>query len=81
MGRIKQSKDQIKTFQRNELQMYSLFIIFFRTTQTEYKKWEAKECEKQKKVNLNPVDWTNNPDKYLLELAGSYQAYGNGNGN
>ncbi|CAG7716952.1 unnamed protein product [Allacma fusca] len=48
-----------------------------KVAQSEHKKWEAKECEKQKKINLNPGEWSDNPDKYLLELAGNYKSYGN----
>lgn len=51
-------------------------LCYCSISQNEYKKWEAKECEKQKKVNLNAGAWTDNPDKYLLELAGTYQDYG-----
>ncbi len=50
-------------------------MSFFRTAQTEYKKWEGKQCEKLRKVNINSADWKDNPDKYLLELAGNYRSY------
>jgi hypothetical protein len=37
--------------------------------QREYKKWESRQVEKQRKVKL-PGRWEDNPDRALLELAG-----------
>lgn len=48
-----------------------------RDKQTDLRKWEAKQAEKNKKINLNNPEWKDNPDKYLLELAGSYKSYDN----
>jgi len=48
-----------------------------KSSQKDYRKWEAKECQKQTKINLNSAEWKENPDKYLLELAGNYKSYGN----
>jgi len=38
--------------------------------QLKHKKWEQCQTEKHKKINLNKVDWNENPDRYILELAG-----------
>lgn len=43
--------------------------------QVEIKKHEIKDTEKRRKVNLNTVDWVDNPDRYLLEMAGSRPTY------
>jgi hypothetical protein len=48
-----------------------------KVSQAEQRKWEAKECQKLKKINLNSAEWNDNPDKYLLELGGNYKSYGN----
>lgn len=41
-----------------------------REKQIEQKKWEMDQAEKHKKVNRRAVDWNENPDRYILELAG-----------
>lgn len=38
--------------------------------QVKQKKWEQCQAEKHKKININAVDWNENPDRYILELAG-----------
>ncbi|CAL4066993.1 unnamed protein product [Meganyctiphanes norvegica] len=43
--------------------------------QNEVKLREIKDVEKRRKVNLNSVDWKDNPDRYLLELAGTRSNY------
>ncbi|XP_042862530.1 uncharacterized protein LOC122247364 [Penaeus japonicus] len=43
--------------------------------QVELKKREVKDSENRRKVNLNSVDWVDNPDRYLLELAGGRPTY------
>lgn len=47
-----------------------------RETQTEIKKWQVKEAEKQRAVKMSAADWLDNPDRYLLELGGR-QNYNN----
>lgn len=44
-----------------------------RETQTEIKKWQVKEAEKQRSVKMSAADWLDNPDRYLLELGGRPQ--------
>ncbi|CAL8115588.1 unnamed protein product [Orchesella dallaii] len=48
-----------------------------KVSQHDLRKWEAKQAEKNRKINLSNPEWKDNPDKYLLELAGSYKSYDN----
>ncbi|XP_063220459.1 uncharacterized protein LOC134529867 isoform X2 [Bacillus rossius redtenbacheri] len=41
-----------------------------RNNQHDVKKWQVEQAEQARQVKLNPRDWVNNPDRYLLELAG-----------
>ncbi|CAH0548972.1 unnamed protein product [Brassicogethes aeneus] len=50
-----------------------------RERQLEVKKWEFKEAERQRCVKLNPADWLDHPDRYLLELAGRPQYHTSAN--
>ena len=50
-------------------------LFFTREAQIEMKKHEIKDTEMRKKINLNSVEWADNPDRYLLELAGSRPSY------
>lgn len=43
--------------------------------QVEMKKQAVKDAENARKVKLNAVEWKDNPDRYLLDLAGSRPAY------
>ncbi|XP_069166484.1 uncharacterized protein [Procambarus clarkii] len=43
--------------------------------QTELKKREVKDVENRRKVKLNSSDWLDNPDRYLIELAGTRVSY------
>lgn len=52
-----------------------LLILSFREAQVEQKKREVRDSENRRKVNLNTVDWVDNPDRYLLELAGGRPTY------
>ncbi|XP_076048377.1 uncharacterized protein LOC143029577 [Oratosquilla oratoria] len=46
-----------------------------REFQMEAKTRERREAEKCRRVNLNTVEWKDNPDRYLLELAGGRPNY------
>lgn len=52
----------------------TIYTFIFREKQLEYKKLVAKDVEKRRKVNI-PLDWKDNPDRYLLELAGKRPNY------
>ncbi|XP_046682755.1 uncharacterized protein LOC124369080 [Homalodisca vitripennis] len=41
-----------------------------REMQLDIKKWEVKQAERQRVVKLSANEWTDHPDRYLLELAG-----------
>ncbi|CAH0713389.1 unnamed protein product, partial [Brenthis ino] len=41
--------------------------------QTEVKKWQVREAERQRQVKVSAADWMEHPDRYLLELAGRPQ--------
>lgn len=41
----------------------------------ELKKKEVKDVESRRKVKMNSSDWLNNPDRYLIELAGTRLSY------
>lgn len=41
----------------------------------EMKKREAKDTENRRKVKINSSDWLDNPDRYLIELAGTRLSY------
>lgn len=43
--------------------------------QTELKKREIRDVENRRKVKLNSSDWLDNPDRYLIELAGTRLSY------
>nr|XP_045613181.1 uncharacterized protein LOC123767536 [Procambarus clarkii] len=47
----------------------------YREAQTELKKREVKDVENRRKVKLNSSDWLDNPDRYLIELAGTRVSY------
>jgi hypothetical protein len=38
--------------------------------QSDMKKWEAKQIEKMRTSKRNPVDWTENEDRAILDFAG-----------
>jgi len=46
-----------------------------RESQLDHKKWEMKQVEKSRQVKLSAVDWSDHPDKCLLEMAGSRPNY------
>lgn len=50
-----------------------------REAQIQQKRWENREAERCHQVNLNAVEWKDNPDKYLLELGSSGANYSNYN--
>lgn len=39
------------------------------------KKREVKDVESRRKVKVNSSDWLDNPDRYLIELAGTRLSY------
>uniref|UniRef100_A0A1B6FL81 TLDc domain-containing protein n=1 Tax=Cuerna arida TaxID=1464854 RepID=A0A1B6FL81_9HEMI len=41
-----------------------------REMQLDIKKWEVKQAERQRVVKLSANEWSDHPDRYLLELAG-----------
>nr|CAD7602073.1 unnamed protein product [Timema genevievae] len=41
-----------------------------RNVQLEIKKWQVKQAEKARDIKLTNSEWVDNPDRYLLELAG-----------
>lgn len=41
----------------------------------ELKKREVKDTESRRKVKMNSSDWLDNPDRYLIELAGTRLSY------
>ncbi|XP_045119651.1 uncharacterized protein LOC123509425 [Portunus trituberculatus] len=43
--------------------------------QQELKKREVKDVESRRKVKVNSSDWLDNPDRYLIELAGTRLSY------
>ncbi|KAK7082244.1 hypothetical protein SK128_024687 [Halocaridina rubra] len=57
------------------LEVWGCGTVEARDAQIELKKHEIRDTEKRKKINLNAVDWVDNPDRYLLELASSKPNY------
>lgn len=49
----------------------------FRDRQLEIKQWEATDVQRNRTINLPRTEWGDNPDRYLLELAGR-PTYSNG---
>ncbi|RXG68570.1 hypothetical protein Avbf_01044 [Armadillidium vulgare] len=56
------------------LEVWGCGTVNAKEKQLEYKKLVAKDVEKRRKVNI-PLDWKDNPDRYLLELAGKRPNY------
>lgn len=61
-----------------------VFILFFssshlvqlsRNAQADLKKREVRDTENRRKVKINKADWLDNPDRYLIEMAGNRQNY------
>ncbi|XP_068213431.1 uncharacterized protein [Palaemon carinicauda] len=57
------------------IEVWGCGTVEAKEAQVEMKKHEIRDTEKRKKINLNSVDWVDNPDRYLLELAGSRPNY------
>ncbi|XP_066958540.1 uncharacterized protein [Macrobrachium rosenbergii] len=57
------------------LEVWGCGSVEAKEAQVEMKKHEIRDSEKRKKINLNSVEWVDNPDRYLLELAGSRPNY------
>ncbi|KAK7871707.1 hypothetical protein R5R35_013996 [Gryllus longicercus] len=53
-----------------ELQVWGCGSEQLREAQLDVKRLQIKDAEKARKVKINPEDWVDNPDRYLLELAG-----------
>lgn len=50
-------------------------LLFYREAQIDLKKREVKDTENRRKVKVNSADWLDNPDRYLIELAGTRLSY------
>ncbi|CAG0879290.1 unnamed protein product [Cyprideis torosa] len=57
-----------------EIRVYGCSGVETKAAQEKQKKWEMSQVEKQKKVKLEQ-SWNENPDKYLLEMAGTTRSY------
>lgn len=46
-----------------------------RNAQADLKKREVRDTENRRKVKINKADWLDNPDRYLIEMAGNRLNY------
>lgn len=53
-----------------DLEMWGCGPEQTREAQLDVKKWQVKDAERNRKVKIRAEDWVDNPDRYLLELAG-----------
>ena len=61
---------KIKCPKNTNLQVWGCADVEIKVKQEEQKKWEKEQAEKHKKINRNADNWNENPDRYILELAG-----------
>jgi len=52
------------------LEVWGCADMEIKAKQEEQKKWEKEQAENHKKINRNADNWNENPDRYILELAG-----------
>lgn len=62
-------------YKLKSLEVWGCSTIEVREAQQEQKKREVKDTENRRKVKLNSSDWLDNPDRYLIELAGTRLSY------
>ncbi|KAG7172107.1 uncharacterized protein LOC121862450 [Homarus americanus] len=62
-------------FKLHSIEVWGCGACEAKEAQTELKKREVRDVENRRKVKLNSSDWLDNPDRYLIELAGTRLSY------
>lgn len=62
-------------FKLHSIEVWGCGTCEAKEAQIELKKREVKDTENRRKVKMNSSDWLDNPDRYLIELAGTRTSY------
>ncbi|KAG0711978.1 hypothetical protein GWK47_019461 [Chionoecetes opilio] len=62
-------------YKLHSLEVWGCSTAEVKEAQLDIKKREVKDVEGRRKVKVNSSDWLDNPDRYLIELAGTRPSY------